>query len=240
MLDFATVMYMMYTGVTGGMFLFNPQLPLRQTFSDALAGEAYRVGLVYHEVVGMMNLVLLVGTCPGPKGYLMGSALFCSMMLKHILVDGLMPPPPVMALGALSLLTSVYGVAKESNHGKWTFSLMNLLNAIVFLMNPGQPVQDSFPDVADGSRAYFIGSRLCEVIGVYALAQFLTNCPPPLGRAMAMSCLCALVYKHDTVDNIGPPKPVLYMIMVTTAAQWLSFMSKKIGGSPSAVKAKDA
>eukprot|EP00940_MAST-03C_sp_MAST-3C-sp2_P001639 g1639.t1 len=238
MIDVATALYLVYVGGVAVMFLLNPAGPLKDSFPNA-SGLALEVGVVYHEVIGMMNMVLFVGTCPGTMGYLMGSIVFVAMMAKHILVNGLIPPIPVMALGGLSLLACIYGHLKKNNVGKWTFSLFNLLNAFVFLSNPGQPLQDSFPAATEGSDAYFIGCRLCEVIGTYALMQFLTNCPPPMGRAMAMSCLAGLVYKHDTVDGVGPPKPVLFMIVIVTCANWFAVLKKMVSKKSSDDAAKN-
>ena len=115
---------------------------------------------------------------------------------------------------------------KKSNVGKWAFMAFNALNAFVFFTDAETVILESFPNLSTSSKGFIASSRCIEVIGTFCLAQVLSNCPGALGRAMGMTAFCALIYKHCTVDNIGPPPPVLGAIIAVTALQYYSYLTK--------------
>merc|ERR1712146_55850 len=134
----------------------------------------------------------------------------------------------------MGLLLALYGHVKKSNIGKWAFMAFNALNAFVFFTDTETVILESFPNLSTSSKGFFAASKCIEVAGIFCLAQVLSNCPPPLGRAMGMTAFCALIYKHRTVDNIGPPPPVLGAIIVVTLLQYYSYLTK--GGSKVATR----
>lgn len=227
--DLATKLFMLYTGMVGVSFLAMPEEPLKDSFPNA-STSAMMAGKVYHEVVGALSLALCVGTCPGAMGAFMSSLCWVGVMAKHIYVDGLQPPLMVQAMGGGCAALCAFGVFSKSNVGKWAFMAFNALNAFVFFTNGAQVVQESFPDAKEGTDTLKICMLLVEVIGTHCVMQVLTNCPPPLGRAMAMTALLGLVAKHRNVDNVGPPLPVLGLMCVCSLVQYYAVFTKKSGG----------
>jgi len=230
-LDTATKIFMLYTGLTGAIFFFVPSMPVKETFGD-LSGQEFLVARVYSEVIGGLSLALFVGTCPGAMGVLLSSMCWILTMAKHILVDNLQPPMPVLIMATSCVAINFYSVKTESKLGKRVFMAFNALNAFMFFTNPGQVLADSFPSVSAGSNAYKYAVLLIEVVATHCVCQILTQCPPPLGRAMAMTALLGLVAKHNVVDNFGPPLPVLGLMVVCAAAQYYAVATKKRKAKP--------
>ena len=252
-MDIAAKAYMAYYFVLGCTYAFMPEKPLEDSF-PGLTGQDHYVTKLYHEVLGGLSFMLFLGCCPGTMGILMGTMAFACTMAKHKFVDHVEPPIPVQAMvrsdslalsfprlthdpnkqGASCLLLALYGHVKKSNIGKWAFMAFNALNAFVFFTDTETVILESFPNLSTSSKGFFAASKCIEVAGTFCLAQVLSNCPPPLGRAMGMTAFCALIYKHRTVDNIGPPPPVLGAIIVVTLLQYYSYLTK--GGSKVADK----
>jgi hypothetical protein len=224
--DLALKVYMGYYFALACTYAFIPEKPLADSF-PGLYGQDLYVTKLYHEVMGGLSFVLFLGCCPGTMGVLMGTMAWLCTMGKHKFVDNVEPPLAVQAMGVSCFLLALYGHFKQSNVGKWAFMAFNALNAFVFFSDAGGVVAESFPNLSTSSKGYFAASRCVEVMGTFCLAQVLTNCPGSLGRAMGMTAFLGLIYKHRTVDNIGPPPPVLGAIVVVTLLQYYSYLTKK-------------
>mmetsp|Transcript_4893 Transcript_4893/g.7795 ORF Transcript_4893/g.7795 Transcript_4893/m.7795 type:complete len:239 (-) Transcript_4893:236-952(-) len=226
MAPLSTNVFMGYTLLSGLAFLCMPGKQTLEVFPATQGDElATLVGTVYCEVIGAFSLMLCVNCCPGPMGYLLSAVVWCGVMSKHMLVNGLFPPPPVIAMGFGTLAICGYSVAANSKIGKWVFLLVQALNAFVFLSDPKTPLTDSFPDLKDGSLAMTVGIRCMEVVGAQMISFVLMGCPGALGRAMAMSSVAVLVAYHRTLD-LGPPLPVLVMLVFTFLVQWYGYFTE--------------
>merc|ERR1712072_488855 len=147
------------------------------------------------------------------------------IMTKHMLINGLYPPPPVIGMGFGILALCSYSVAFNSSVGKWAFLVAAALNAFVFFTDPKTPILDTWPNLAEGSLALTIGLRSVEVIGTHFTAFLLMGCPGALGRSMAMTCLVGLIAYHRVNFDIGPPLPVLGGIGLAFLAQWYAYFT---------------
>ena len=75
---------------------------------------------------------------PGKKGLLGAMACMVATMSKHIIVDGLIPPPPVMVMTAGVILAVQFA---PGEWGKRVFVGYCLLNAATFKFMPLTPLQ---------------------------------------------------------------------------------------------------
>jgi hypothetical protein len=221
-----------YFLVMFGIFCFMPEIPLLDGFPGVTKGsEAFTVGRVYLEVIGGFNLMLCMKQCPGMQGYFMASAVWCAIMSKHFLVDGLMPPPPVIAMGAVCLLTTFWCNREGGGKlGQWLFLLAMLVIAAVFLLDTQTPLTDSFPGVSGEAKR--VGTIYCEVVGFHAVMLFLSGCPAPTGNMMAFVALGAGMAKHMTQDDITPPVPVMGAAAAMFCLCLVDFLSGSNGSKP--------
>lgn len=81
----------------------------------------------------MAMLYTSVLLLPGKKGMLAAMGCLVLTMTKHITVDGLLPPPPVMAMTAGTIAAIVWS---PGEWGKRAFVGFCLVNALTFLGNP--------------------------------------------------------------------------------------------------------
>jgi hypothetical protein len=227
MAPFDVNVYMGYTALTGFVFLGMPRAQTLDIWPSAESDStALEIGTVYGEVIGAFSLMLAVRCCPGPMGYLMSAAIWCLVMTKHMLVNGLYPPPPVIAMGFGCLALTAYSKVSGSSVGKWAMIAAASLNAFVFFTDPKTPLLDTWPNLSEASLGMNIGLRCIEVVATHFLAYVLMACPGPLGRAMAMTSIAGVVAYHRTSHDIGPPIPVLVGIIATFAAQWYAVANK--------------
>ena len=229
--------FLFYTLMTGAAFLFFTNSTVsdmqQQHWPQLKKGTpAWRIATTYAEVAGAFNFMLAATTCPGPRGYLLAMGTLVGMMTKHMLVDDLMPPPPVIVLGVGGFVVAAYAFFNDNKWGKWAFLANNAVNAAAFLFMPLTPLRDSFPD--SNGLGLVIGLLFMEVIGYHCVMCLLTCCPGDLGRAMAMTAGIVLMAKHNYVDNVGPPMPVAVMMCAATAACWYGHLTSKGGKSKSA------
>ena len=174
-----------------------------------LSALGVEVGTVYCEVIGTMAIMCAAAT------YFAGSHTrtfftqlpLCAIMVKHITVNGLYPPPPVMALGAIALLASAYVAfgtdGKGTDYGKYLFVLQMALNLFVFSTQPGQIVKDTWPSIKGGELE--IGVLFVGVIQMYAavfLVLFLVD--RPLNYAVAMTLGMGQLYRDVVLNDSGP------------------------------------
>merc|ERR1719421_901865 len=104
-------------------------------------------------------------------------------MSKHILVDGLIPPPPVMVMTALV----TFAIVASPTWGKRAFIAYAFLNAFTFVTNPLMVLQDTYPAITEGSEAAKVGSFLIEVIALYMVMAgvYVATSDKVLGLAYA-------------------------------------------------------
>ena len=87
------------------LFATQPEQMLKDSYPD-ISGEALTIGLVWCEVIAMESLMNALLQCPGALGRAMAFTANVAMMAKHIIVDSLYPPPPVMLLGGVVFVLS--------------------------------------------------------------------------------------------------------------------------------------
>ena len=90
--------------------------------------------------------------------------VFALTQIKHITVDGLIPPPPVMVLTALTMVAQF---AAPGEWGKRVYVGYMLLNVVVFTSDPMQVLKDTWPTIGDNAMATFVGTRWLEVIAMH-------------------------------------------------------------------------
>uniref|UniRef100_A0A7S3FJQ0 Uncharacterized protein n=1 Tax=Prasinoderma singulare TaxID=676789 RepID=A0A7S3FJQ0_9VIRI len=158
-------------------------------------------------------------------------------MAKHILVDDLMPPVPVMAMAAAVLAANLYSYSsKDEKYGKYALLGFMLLNAFAFATDPEKVVTDSFPDVKSGSAVMAFTVLLIEVVAMFSagMALFILLRPGSASVLAFELVWFATVYRHATVYNAGPPMPALLLNGVAAALALFGVVA------PPAAKGKDA
>jgi hypothetical protein len=180
----------------------------------------FTVTKIYLQViVGVAFMYSALVVWPGKKGLLGAMACMVATMTKHIVVDGLIPPPPVMVMTAGVILAVQFA---PGEWGKRVFVGYCLLNAATFKFMPLTPLQDTFPEITEGSVAYKNGAHLFEVIGLYMLmaAIMAASSSKVLGLACSSHIGLCLIAKHVLVDKAGPPPPMIALWTATVAAAW--------------------
>ena len=180
----------------------------------------FTVGKVYLQVmfgVALMYSCLLI--LEGKTALMASMICMVLTMTKHITVDGLIPPPPVMALVAMTILAIVVAPAKW---GLRAYVFFCLFNAFTFLTNPLMVLQDTFPDITDGSPAYNLGAFSMEVKALYlVMAGVYAACPAKAyGLAFSSQIGSSVLAKHVIIDKSGPPTPMIILFIVTTLLAW--------------------
>jgi len=192
------------------------------------------VGTVYCEVIGTLAIMTAMAI------YFEGSTMrtfatqlpFVLIQAKHINVNGLIPPVPVMVLGGITLLAGIYQAfvasGKGTDYGKYIFIVQNVINFVAFTVDPAQIVKDTWPTV-DGA-ALETGTLFVGVIQLYAaMMVVLFVVDGPLNQAVAMTMGMGQLYRDVVLNDSGPPLPVLVLFVVV-------FLSSVYG----VVAAKDA
>ena len=102
------------------------------------------VGTIYMQVVAafMMQTSALIYFKGSKQGIIASLGCLIAVMAKHIVVDGLIPPPPVMVLTALTMVAQF---AAPGEWGKRVFVFYCCFNALVFSTNPLMVLQDTTP-----------------------------------------------------------------------------------------------
>jgi hypothetical protein len=151
------------------------------------------------------------------------------LVLQHNFVDGIMPPPPVIAMGIVGFIVSVVSMYATGGFAQklsmWYLLVISSLNAYIFLETPEVPLEDSFPDAVVGSEQYRPGIVYCEVVGFHFVMLALSCCPAPFGLAMAITGLIGGMAKHITVDELKPPLPVMGMAGGVFLACWYDVLT---------------
>lgn len=193
----------------------------------------FTVGKIYLQVMfGMSLLYSCQLIFSGNTANLASMACLALTMTKHITVDGLIPPPPVMAMTALTILA-------QFAPGAWgtrAFIFVCFFNAFTFITQPLMVLQDSFPDVAEGSKEAKLGAFCLEVVALYLVMAGLVALVPSkaFGQALASQAGLAVIAKHVIIDKSGPPSPMIALWIAATIAAWYEYGWKK---EPSVEKA---
>eukprot|EP01050_Picozoa_sp_SAG11_P001647 SAG11_NODE_74_length_18043_cov_13.387818_17_plen_142_part_00 len=121
------------------------------------------VGNIYGEVIFALSLMLALTTCPPPIGNAMASTVLALTMVKHKTVNDLTPPPPVIVLGGLCFVCTVFGAVSKASWPKYVFLLYNLITATVFLLDTKTPITDTWPSIESDPLALKVGILYGEV-----------------------------------------------------------------------------
>ena len=145
---------------------------------------------------------------PGKNGLLAAMGCMVCTMGKHILVDGLIPPPPVMVMTAGVIVALL---AAPGEWGKRVFVGYCLLNAFTFTTQPLMVLTDTFPEITAGSPAYDVGAFAIEVITLYMVMAAVSAATPDEALAVAFSTQVGLpvLAKHVLINKSGPPGPMI-------------------------------
>lgn len=143
----------------------------------------------------------LVGIDNRKNGLLAGLGCFICTMAKHIVVDGLIPPPPVMVMTAATLVAVV---AAPGEWGKRAFVSFCLINAFTFITQPLMVLQDTFPSITAGSDASRNGTWFFEVIALYVVMAAIFAATPDraLGLAYSWTAVLPVLGKHVLLDKV--------------------------------------
>lgn len=234
-----------YFGLTGPLFiamgatLIKDMLPVDTSKPPKRVGNSYdgpkgtmsdlaaESGTVYCQVIGTMAIMTCLAV------YFSGSKLrlfltqlpFNCIMLKHIFVDGLMPPPPVLAMGfgvlGLTAWSSLAGGPERV--AKYVFLGFYALNTVVFKADPDKVLTDTWPEITNGRTpdAHEMCKIFVGVIALYcAMLVVLVGMDSPLNMAVAMTLGMGQVYNDVFVMDSGPPLPVLVMFIIVFVSSW--------------------
>jgi len=191
----------------------------KETCTDSLE---FTVAKIYLQVMfGMSLLYSCQLIFSGKKANLASMGCMAATMTKHIVVDGLIPPPPVMAMTAIV-------IAAQFAPGPWgqrAFIGFCFFNAFTFLTQPLMVLQDSFPDVVAGSKEAALGAFCFEVISLYLVMAGIVALIPmkAYGLALSMQAGLAVVAKHVVINKSGPPPPMIGIWIVATLLAWKEY-----------------
>ena len=183
------------------------------------------VGTIYMQVAAafMMQNAALIYFKGSKQGIIISLGFLMAVMAKHIVVDGLIPPPPVMVLTALTMVAQF---AAPGEWGKRAFVGYMLLNVVVFTSDPMQVLKDTWPTIGDNAMATFVGTRFVEVIALHcSINALLAGLPgKQLALALAMTFpMLPMIGYHTFVHKCGPPGPMLVINLAICALTWYEY-----------------
>ena len=182
------------------------------------------VGTIYMQVAAafMMQNAALIYFKGSKQGIIAALGCLMAVMAKHIVVDGLIPPPPVMVLTALTMVAQF---AAPGEWGKRVYVGYMLLNVVVFTSDPMQVLTDTWSTIGDNAMATFVGTRWLEVIAMHcAINALLAGIPgKQLSLALAMTIILPLIGYHTFVHKVGPPGPMFLINVALTALTWYEY-----------------
>jgi hypothetical protein len=229
------LLFNVYTGLCGAVFIFAPHVAVKGSFPD-LQNEGFDIACIYAQVVGFQFIQMMMVQCPGPRGLQMSMFAMVAGMMYHILAKGVTPPPPVMGGVAIVLATPFYtGMTNKDKHdsalSQNMFMIWNIVQGGVFYMTSkstdGAPgLTDSFPDIANVPGALDACLVWCEVISALSFILVLLQCPGPLGRGMGMAVNLAIAYYHYS-KGIMPPPPVVALSALCCLFSFYTYFTQK-------------
>lgn len=179
--------------------------------------QTIQVVTIYYQVIAVFCLMVLCLQLPGLSSLKCANGFFISLFAKHMLIDGLQPPPAVMIQTAVVFGLLHFGSPRV---GRKAFATQMILSAVVFMLSPVSVLTDSFPDIA--GEALTIATLMIEVIAFQSIwlgASALTDGAAKTQGAMWLLNLVVMA-KHTLVDGAGPPFAfqVLFAAVGTTYA----------------------
>ena len=183
----------------------------------------FDVAIIFMQViVGAALMFVSLTLKPGKTGLLGAIGVFALTQIKHITVDGLIPPPPVMIMTAITLLAILLA---PGEWGKRVFVFYCCFNALVFSTNPLMVLQDTYPTLTEGSEAFKVGKFLLEVIALYLVMSAIVAATPnrKLGFAYAWTAELSILAKHVIINKSGPPPPLIVLSCLIVALYWVEY-----------------
>lgn len=192
------------------------------------------VTIIYCQVLGAMSLIVvsLIYFEDSKWRWFFAELPVPLIMLKHILVDGLIPPIPPIVLASIVMITSTLyatGMAPlTADQAKYVFVGQCGLNLIAFAADPKQIVLDTWSNASGASLEagiLMVGvmqfcMAACIVMAVMtgAKARFVTMC-----------LVLGQWYRDIIVQDSGPPLPVIVGGLALSGATAYEFLAT---GSP--------
>jgi hypothetical protein len=230
--SYATIASVVYNTVFMVPFLIPSMIP--EVFPGMKTEECSRRGVcaetpeftcakIYMQVIVAAALMFVSASAVGGKKGLLGAiGTFAAVQAKHITVDGLIPPAPVMVMTAGVLAAILFA---PGEWGKRALVGYCCLNAFTFVTNPLMVVQDTWPSITEGSEAAKVSCFLLEVIALYMVMVATVVATPnrKLGMAYAWTFDLAILLKHVVIDKSGPPPPLIVLNLVIVALSWYEY-----------------
>lgn len=182
----------------------------------------FTIGKIYLQVIfGMALLYSCQIIFSGKQARLASMGCMAATMTKHITIDGLIPPPPVMVMTALVIGAQF----APGPWGKRAFIIFCFFNAFTFVTQPLMVLQDSFPDVVAGSKEAALGAFCFEVVSLYLVMAGLIALIPmkAYGLALSSNLGLALITKHVILNKSGPPPPMIGLWIAATIMAWKEY-----------------
>lgn len=205
-----------------------------------LTDLSIQIGTIYCQVIGAMAIMVAMAVYFEGSKYRTFATMvpFVSVMAKHIVVDGLIPPVPVMALAGIVIALAAFVAfgtdGKGTDYGKYAFLINFGINLAVFVADPGQIVKDTWSG-AEGA-ALGIGTIFVGVIQLYcAMLLVLFVIKSPMSHFVGMTLGMGQLYRDIVLNEGGPPLPVLVLFVgVFFSSAYGAFVEK----TPAAEKMK--
>jgi len=195
----------------------------RHGTNTATDSKTVQVVTIYFQVMASFITQIVFTTLPGVESLVWSNYVLLSTFAKHILIDGLSPPVPVMIMSLavfVCLRLSSSGMAPEK-FGRFAFAGFAALNVFVFKLDPETPLLETFPGLE--GDALVIGLLLFEVLAfqqAWLCANALTNGSDEMNAFFWLLNL-GLMIKHHVVDEAGPP--LAFGILFVLMAAWLNY-----------------
>jgi hypothetical protein len=230
-MGYAKTMMLVYNVLGMAPFVLMPADILRDSWKGIKEAECPRrgpciptlewtTGLIFFQVIVCMAFqYAAIIYAPGKKGIVGALVLLILTMAKHITVDGLIPPPPVMVMTALVFIAQF---AAPPVWAKRAYVAYALLNSVTFVTQPLMVLQDTFPAITPESEAFKLGKLLLEVCSLYQVMCAIVASLPgtTLGLAYAWQAGLPILMKHVMIDKSGPPAPMICLYIATLAVAW--------------------
>ena len=158
---------------------------------------------IYFQVISTFVTQILCLQLPGISSLKVANAIFIASFAKHILINGLVPPSPVMAQTAAVFVCLHFFSEKV---GRYAFAAQNALSAVVFLMNPLMVLECTFPSI--GGDSLIIGYLMIELVAFQSLWVFASAMTNGSAQVTALFWLLnlALMAKVSSATSLSLPR----------------------------------